>query len=885
MTRLRRLFVRLLGALGLWARDSRLEEEFREHIELLTADYVRAGMSPEEARRRAFLKFGPVESLKEDCRDQRGLPSLETIVRDVKHAARVLRREPGFAALTVAMLGVGLGAATAMFSLVNGVLLNPLRFRQPQQLVVVNEVIPAVQHLYPMLPVNAFHFLEWRRDCRSFDGMALTYRFSANLTGVGEPERLDAVSFTTNLLGLLGVQPALGRDFRPEEEDAGKSAVALLSDRLWRRRFNADPAVLGRSVVLDGRAVTIVGVLARDFRLPSLTNLGTAPGADSQAEVFIPRVFSKNDIEQTMGRHNYQMVARLRTGVTPQQGVAELQAIQARIEQQAGEKVGLRATITPLLDAVVGHARRGLNVLMVAIGIVVLIICVNLANLLLARGERRAHEFAARAALGASRARLASHAFAEVALLAVCGGVLALGVAWTIVHFLTQATLPEIPRLDEVRLDARVVSFSMGVVALTALLFGFLPAWRASRTDPQGALRPGGRGQADSRNGRRVRALLVAGEVGLSVVLLCLAALLTNSFVRLTLADKGFKAPSVLTVDLNLAGKKYRDDAASEQFFRRLFDSLQSEPGITAFGISSALPLTGETWVDNASRDNSEAAEAGTPVNVRFVSGDYFRALGIPIRGGRPFAESDRGRMVSVISARLAAFLWPGQDAIGRKFTRGNNQWFEVIGVVGDVRADADKAPVVMMYRPYWEWAVDHHVLVARAGGEPQSIAGALRKAIRAADPDVPIPQMHTMSQILDESVAARRFQLVLAGAFAAMALLVASLGIYAVVSYSVSRRTAEIGVRAALGARRLEICRLVLVQGSKPVLAGVAAGIAIAVAFGHTVDSLLYEIGGRDPLTIGSAAALLGAVGLAACLVPAWRASRVNPVTALRYE
>jgi predicted permease len=885
MRRLRSLFVRLLGALGLWATDSRVQEEIREHIELSTEDYVRAGMDRREARRQALLKFGSLDALTEACRDQRGLPTAETLVRDLQQACRALRREPGFTVSTVLMLGLGLGAATTMFSIVDGVLINPLRFRDPQRLVVVREVIPAFQHLYPTLPVNAYHFTEWQRDSTAFDGLALTYGGSSNLTGVGEPERVDAAWATTNLLRLLGVPLALGRDFHDDEGRIGGGTVALLGDGLWRRRFGANPRVVGTTVMLDGRSTTIVGVLPAHFRIPNRTNAGAGDPTYGEVGVLLPKIFSEADRTQLMGRHNYGVVARLKPGLTGPQAAGDLKRIQSRIDAQSGEHIGLGVEVTPLLDHVVGGARRGLTVLMAAIGIVVLIICVNLANLLLARGERRSHEYAARAALGASRARLAGHAFAEVFLLAAAGGAIATGLAALAVRLLRDVNLPQVPRLQDVALDWRIALFVVAAVGTTALVFGFLPAWRASRSDPQHALRPGGRGQADSRVGRRVRGLLVAGEVGLSVMLLCLAGLLTNSFVRVTMADKGFTAPTVLSLDLELAAAKYRDDANQEAFFRRVFASLAAEPSVTSAGISSALPLQGETWVDEAAPDASGRPGSSTPVNVRFVSADYFSTMGIPLVAGRPFAESDRGRSVTVISTRLAQFLWPGLDAIGRRFTRGNDQWFDVIGVVGDVRAVADQAPVVMMYRPYWEWATNHHVLVARAAGEASSVAGALRKAVRDADADLPIPEMRTMAAILDESLAVRRLLALVATGFAAMAVLVASLGIYAVVSYSVSRRTAEIGVRAALGANRVDLCRLVLAGSAGPVVFGLVAGLAAAAASGRLVDGLLYGIGGRDPGTLLAAATVLGLVALLACIVPAVRATRVDPVHALRYE
>jgi putative ABC transport system permease protein len=381
----------------------------------------------------------------------------------------------------------------------------------------------------------------------------------------------------------------------------------------------------------------------------------------------------------------------------------------------------------------------------------------------------------------------------------------------------------------------------------------------------------------------RLRSVLVASEVSLSAVLLILAGMLLNSFVRVIRADKGFRAPTVLAVDIGLSGDKYQPETARDRFYRRLFDTLATQPGVQAAAIASALPLQGETWIDGVSINGGATPQV--QVNVRFVSGDYFRTMGIPLLAGRTLSEGDRGQTRAVISSRLAASLWPGQDAVGRRFTRGNDQWFEVIGVAGDVRAEAHQAPVAMMYRGYWEWMPYRTVLVARASGAPHSIAGALRAAIHAADPDVPAPPMRTMSEVLDGSIAMRRFQLLLAGGFAVMALLVASFGIYAVVSYSVARRTSELGIRAALGARAGDLYGLILWQGMVPVAVGLLVATGAALVFGRVLGSLLYDMGGRDPLTIVLVAALLGLVSLAACLVPARRASRVDPLAALHYQ
>ncbi|MFY9726631.1 MAG: ABC transporter permease [Bryobacteraceae bacterium] len=805
------------------------------------------------------------------------------LTSDLSHAVRSLLREPRFTVPAILMLGLGLGATSAVFSLVNGILLKPLPYAQPDRLVSIREVIPSIAQVYPTLPVNARHFVEWRKACPALESMSVFQPVTLNLTGWGEPERLDGATVSANLFRVLGVRPAQGRDFRDEEEQEGRDTVAILTDRLWRRRFHADLSLVGRTISLNGRARTVVGILAPDFRFPDRNGFDIGQTIAPHVEVFVPKVFSKDELEQLLGTHNYAVIARLRSGASREQAVTQLEAVQARMEAMAGEKINLRAVATPLLETVAGKSRRGLLVLMSAIAALLLIVCVNLANLLLARSERRSREFAVRAALGATRSALIRHGLTESLLLAFGGGVLAAGVAAFGIDLLKAYGPAGIPRLDEVALDGRVVVFATMLVAGAALLFGLLPAWRASRTDPQDTLRSATRSATASSSTMRVRGVLVASEVGLSAALLILAGMLLNSFVRLIRADKGFRAPTVLAVDIGLSGDKYEADAARDGFYRRLFATLSEQPGVQAAAISSALPLQGETWIDTVSTNGGSSPEF--TVNVRFVSPDYFRTMGIPLRAGRPLSESDRGQQRVVISSRLAAHLWPGRDPLGRRFTRGNNEWYEVIGVAGDVRAEADQAPVAMMYRGYWEWMPFRTVLVARAAGTPQSIAGALRAAIHAADPDVPVPPMRTMSEVFDESVGTRVFQMLLAGGFALMALLVASFGIYAVVSYSVARRTSEFGIRAALGARAGDLYGLILRQGMAPVVVGLLAAAAAAVAFGRVLSSLLYEVDGRDPLTIALVTALLGLVSLAACLIPARRASNLDPLDALRYQ
>ncbi len=810
-----------------------------------------------------------------------------SIWRDLRFAARVLRREPGFTIIAILMLALGIGANTAIFSVVDGVLLKPLAYHDPGRLVSIREIMPHIAHLYPTLPVSARHFVEWRKQCTSFEGMSAIMQATLNLTGRGEPERLEAASVSPNLFRILGVRMALGRDFLDEEEQRGRDLVVVLTNDLWRRRFNADPSLIGKTIQLNGLAHNVVGILPPDFRYPNRNSFGTSESVAPQSDLFRPASFSDDELAELLGRHNYAVVARLKPGATRQRASAELEAVQLQMIRLAGEKTELRADVTPLLDTVVGNTRRGLVLLLCAVGAVLLIVCVNLANLLLARGERRAREVAVRTALGASRAQLIRNALAEVLLIGLAGGALGLIVASSAVAALRRSAI-NIPRLEEVQVDARVMLFALAATVLTCLLFGLLPAWRTSRADPQQTLKAGGRTATESRGGMRIRGALVTAEVALSAVLLITAGLLMNSFVRLMRIDKGFSAPTVLAVDIGIQGPGYAKREQRENFYRRLLDDLAARPGVQAAAICTALPLQGETWIDSAYVPGMPASEASEiQVNVRFASADYFRTMGIPLRAGRTFSDNDRNRRVAVISELLAGQLWPGRDAVGRTFSRGNDMNYEVIGVAGDVRAEAHKAPVSMVYRPYWDknWVPSRSILVARATGDPRSVAGAMRAAVHATDPAVPVPQMRTIAEVLDQSVAQRRFQMTLAGSFAATALLLACLGIYGVISYSVARRTGEMGIRAALGARPGDLYGLILRQGMAPVVAGLVLGVAAALAVGRMLGSFLFEVRARDPLTIAAVSALLVAVAIAACFLPARRAARVEPTAALRYE
>jgi len=803
---------------------------------------------------------------------------------DLRYSWRSLLHEPAFTAVALATVAIGIGANTAIFSIVNGVLLRPLPYRDPAQLVALREVVPAFAKMYPTLPTSARHFVRWRERAKSIENLAAVQPTTLTLTGSSEPEQIDAIRVSASLFDVLGVHPAVGRGFLGGEDQDGHQRVAVLSDGLWRRRFNADPGILGRSIQLDSRAYTVVGVLPGWFQFPNLSMLKLGRIESGTPDAFIPLTFSKEELGVLMGRFNYDVVARMKPGIGQQQATAELNVIAKQLVKESGDQVELRGIAVPLLEAMAGASRRGLLVLLGAVGAVLLIVCVNLANLMLARAERRGRESAIRAALGANPGVLLRQALLPALLIALAGGAIGLLLAAGGLGALVRVAPGDIPRLNEVRLDGRVMLFAFGITTLTGLLFGLAPAWRISRADPQSALKGGGRTTTSGAGGLRLRGALITAEVALSTLLLATAALLMSSFFRIIRSEMGFRAPTVLSAEIQIAAGKY-DEKQTTEFYRRLLPELAAQPGVTSSGIISALPLQGEIWLDHVSPAGDQHPDWEKPMaNIRFTSSDYFRAMGIPLRAGRAFTENDRQRDRVIVSERLAAILWPGQDAIGRKVEDGGSTR-EVIGVAGDVRVEPNRPPVSMLYRPYWDWPSRKMLLVARSAGDPRAIATAMRAAVYKVDSDVPLTHIRTMQELLANSTAQQRFQTTLAAVFAAAAVLLATLGIYGVVSYAVARRANEVGIRMALGARAGNVYGLVLRQAMTPVVLGLAVGIAGALTAGSVLASLLYQISPRDPVTLVGVALLLALVGLAACTLPARRATRLDPLEALRCE
>jgi predicted permease len=811
---------------------------------------------------------------------------MDRMLQDLRYAVRRLLLARGFSLVALLSLALGIGAATAIFSLVEAAVLRPLAYREPERLVFVREVVPRLQAVYPTVPVNIQHFKLWREQARSLQAMAAFVADAATLTGgAGEPERLDAAEVSANLFSLLGVRLQAGRAFLPGEERPGRNRVVVVTDRLWRRRFAASPSLVGGSVDLDGVPHTVVGILPPSFRFPHKDDLGPLAALGERVELFRPLGTVG---EGWQGDYDYAVVARLVPGASPRRARAELDLLEDRIVEERQVAPGLHVTVRPLQEVMAGSARNGLYALLAGVGLLVLIVCVNLANLVLARSAGRAREISIRLALGASRASLVREVCLETLLLAAAGGLAGtLGAAGALRAFVAAAPV-DIPRLDEVGLDGWALLFALALSLGCGLLAGLLPARRIAAADPQGTLRAESGTATGSRQALRLRAALVGCEVALSAMLLVLAALLASSLFRLLGVDKGFSAERAVAVGLRA---QYPSPERRIGFFERTLEQVRAIPGVRSAAFVSRLPLTGESNVNHLQLEGGDqealdpASHEPIEINVRFVGADYFATLGIPLLRGRAIAAGDRERPVAVVSARLAAKVWPGRDPIGRKFSTGSGVGTaEVIGVVKDVHgARLEQGVTLMAYVPYWRRGLASGEVVVRTALSPSAIMAPLRRRIRAIDPAAAVGRLRTMAEIVAESVSQRRFQAQLAGGFAVAALLLAALGIYGVVSYGVAQRRTEIGVRMALGARLLSVVRLVLGRGLRPVLLGLAAGLAAAIACGRLVQALLFGVAATDPLLLAGVALTLAAIAGAACLLPALDAARTDPASVLR--
>jgi putative ABC transport system permease protein len=807
---------------------------------------------------------------------------MATVLKDLRHAARSLRHAPGFALAAVLTLALGIAANAAIFSVFEAVLLRPLPYAAGDRLYVIHEVGRGAP-----IPVNALHFEEWRTRLRSFDRLALIGPTDRTLTGVGAPVRLRGARVTPSLLSTLGVTPALGRAFLDEENVVGRDAVVVLTHQLWTTRFNGDPTIVNRTVTLDGLPHVVVGVLPAAADLPKLSELYSVEVDLGRAEFYAPFAPTENDLRM-IGSYNYVAIGRLSEGVSVDQASAELKAVQTDLATRAPQRVQFGAVVVPLSDQIAGRSRLALQIVLGTVVLVLLVACINLANLLLARGGRRVREFAIRRATGAQRRDLIVHVLAESCLVAVVAGIVGLATGAGLVELLRQYAPPGVPRLDDVALNGTVVTFTLAITLVSGLLIGLLPAIRSTRIVAVDVLRSSATTSASSASAGRLRSTLVATEVAASTVCVVGAALLLSSFVNLLNVDRGFDTARIVTADFGLMGPRYDTPAKQTAFMTELADQLRSRPGVISAGITDALPLSGVSnsaiMIEGSTLPRPERPAA----TVRAADADYFRTMGIPLRMGRLIEESDADRRIAVISELAAARLWPGQNPLGKRFRHGpdDSPLIEVVGVVGNVRSVSLSAnPPMHIYRPPAQYFYGRASLAARTTADPSAIASAIGNIVRQLDPDMAVPTPRTMDDIVSESVAQRRFQMNLVLLLGAAAVLLAGLGIYAVVSQGVASRVGEFGIRMALGADSTRIRRLVLRDGMRPVALGLLAGASLSLAASRLLQSLLFGVSPADARSYVVALVFLSGVALTAGLAPAWHASRLDPNAALRTE
>jgi putative ABC transport system permease protein len=795
-------------------------------------------------------------------------------IRDARYALRQLRKSPGFAIVAVLTLALGIGATSAIFSVVNGVLLRPLPFPEADRLFRVYEIVPQ----YGRFSVAPATFLDWRKQATTLERVSTFNSASATLAGTDGPERVTTATVSWDLFELLKVSPALGRTFAEAEDAPGKNSVVVLSYGLWQRRFGGDPGVLGRALTLSGEPVTIVGVMPRAFSYPS-------------REIELWQPIALNPANATRGGHFLGVIARLKPGVSLAEASAELQAISGRLAvQYPAASANESAEVIPLKEQMVGAIRPALLTLFAAVTVVLLIACANVANLLLVRASVREKEMAIRGALGAGRGRLVLQLLAESVVLAVAGGGLGVLFAYVAIPAVRTLSAGSIPRVNDISIDGGVLAFSVAVSLVTGLVFGLAPAWRASQPGIGEVLKDAGRSTTTSR-GRMIRNVLMIAEVGLSIVLLVGASLLLRSFDRITRVDPGFRANNVLAFRVTLPNKSYPEDHNRVTFFDALLGKLETLPQVRAVGMAQNIPMRGDYVLSFAIQGRPPANPNAEPsANYRSVSSGYFRTLGIPILRGRAFTEQDveKAPMVAVIDEEFAKRHFAGEDPIGRGIHMGNGSdgFYRIVGVVGSVRYEGlGSRPEPTMYVPFKQDVFSSMWMIARTDGDPSQQSAAARQAVKAIDSSLPAYSIVALANVVSDSVAQRRFSMLLLAAFALIALFLAAIGLYGMVAYSVRQRMQEIGVRIAIGAQRRDVLRLIVGGGMKLALTGAIVGLVGALALARVVGTMLFEVTPFDPASYGTTATVLLAVAAVACYVPARRATRVDPLTVLRQE
>jgi putative ABC transport system permease protein len=808
---------------------------------------------------------------------------MSTLWQDLKFALRMLLRNRSVTGIAILALALGVGANTAIFSIVNGVLLRPLPYAQPDRLVWFWEIQPTL----PTAPFSGADFIDYQSQNQTFQSVAAVRSLTSNLTGHGDPQRIQIAVVSTNLFSTLGVQPALGRDFLPAEGQPGAARVGLLSYGFWQSEFGGDRSILGKQIILNGEPVTLVGVLPASFQYLQPLQVWINP-RNSVPEVFPNTTF---DPRTNRGMHYLSVLGRLKPGVSFSQAQADMTRIAGRLQQQYSSNSGHTVHLIPMQERAVGQIRVTLLVLLGVVGVVLLIACANVANLLLARAASRQKEIAIRTTLGAGRLRIARQLLTESVLLALAGGALGLMIAFGCVRLLVAAAPQQLPRVQEIHVDLLVLVFTLGVSLLTGLLFGLAPALQASHLELSEVLKEGGRGNSAGPRHGRLRNLLVIAEIAMSLILLIGAGLLARSFLRLLDVQTGFRADHLVTMFMNFAGPKYSKAGASTQFEEQLIQRVEAMPAVQGVAISNDLPLQGDdTTTGVGTIEGRETLPPGHEflVGIHIANPGFFRTMGIPLLRGREFTSSDADKSTSVliINQKVAETFWPGQDPIGKHLQVMGPGTSEVVGVVGNVLHNGfGEPPDFETYTPYKQSPWSYMALAVRTNSDPHTISDAVKAAVASLDPDLPVHDIRTMEQVSADSLAPRRITLYLIGSFAVLALILSAVGIYGVMSYAVTQRSHEIGVRMALGAQPRDVLQMVVRHGMKLAATGVALGIAGAFLLTRYLKTLLFEINSTDPLTFAAVAFLLAAIAFLATYLPARRATRVDPMVALRYE
>jgi predicted permease len=865
--------------------DQEFEHELNIHLAMLTEENLRRGMAPEEAKRAARVRLGGQTQLAETNRELRGLPMLETFLQDTRFAFRMLRKNPGFTAVAVLTLALGIGANTAIFSVVYAVLLKPLPFTNPDQLFTAFQA--NTQQGVAETGCSYLNFEEWRAQNHVFSELAGVVAHQLTLTGRGEPSVVNTSVVTPELFALLDVKPLVGRIFFPQDGKQGAAPVVLVSEDLWRSRFGADLQIVGTSIDLDKRPFTVIGIIPAAFRTPFF---------NTKQEVWIPLVqdpvFSTFMPQRRI--HLLPVLGRLKAGVSVEQAQVEMDAISGRLAAEfPAENSGWTVRLVPLQKEIVGDVRTELLVLLGAVGLVLLIACANIANLLLSRATSRSKEIAVRTALGAGRVRIVRQLLSETAVLGLLGGTVGIALAYWGVKALSSLLPSSLPLLNPIRVDYFVLGFALLLSAVAGVAFGLVPAMFAANADIQNTLREGPR-SGESRNRRRARSFLAVAEISLAMVLLVTAGLLLRSFARLTSVSPGFEAQHIVKADISLPQFKYSTPQQWTAFSEALLAQIEVQPGMKQSAVVVPMPIIqgsvnlGFDIVGTPPASEAESRSA----DYASVSPEYFHVMEIPLLAGRFFSRQDISSAppVTLISKALAQRYFPNQDPIGKRLNFGfppsPGTAREIIGIVGDVRdVSLGQSPGPVMYVPFAQapfWGAN---LVVKSTLSTSSVAAAIRQEVQKIDKDLPVTDVAKMPDLIGASVAQPRFRMFLLGLFAAMALVLAATGIFGVISYSVSRRTSEIGIRVALGASRNTILGMILREILIVTVAGLAVGLPCALAASHLVGHMLFDVSTHDPATLAAVAVSLAAVAVLAGYVPARRAMRVDPMVALRHE